>query len=469
MGVFSILLAYSGHSFWLVAANLTLIGFFGGLFAVPLNALLQQRSGAQEKGRLMATNNFLNMVGILLASATLGLLDSVLGWSPDRIVLAFGVVTLLSSIYVLAMVPEFLIRFSLWLLTHTVYRIRIVGQEHVPVRGPALLVCNHLSHVDGALVGACVQRFIRFLVYRPFYEHWDLALADEADECDSDRSRTRRRAGASTWLERSCRTVTSSAFSRRARSAGRATYCRSSEASNASSKGSTSPVIPVYLDRVWGSIFSFKGGRFLWKLPVSVPYPVTVAFGTPLSSSTTAPEARLALMTLGADLARQRRPSQEVLGRQFVRTAKQRWRSFCMADATRPPVSFGRALVASLLLSKWIRRNAPEKYLALLLPSSVGGALANIAATFAGKIVVNLNFTAGPEAMAAALERCQIKTILTSRVFIAKAGHRRNRSDGVPGRRDETVWQAGAASHAGRRVPAAGADPQPAVRPARRR
>ena len=72
----------------------------------------------------------------------------------------------------LSIVPEFLIRFSLWLLTHTVYRIRIVGQEHVPFRGPALLVCNHLSHVDGLLVGACVQRFIRFLVYRPYYEHW---------------------------------------------------------------------------------------------------------------------------------------------------------------------------------------------------------------------------------------------------------------------------------------------------------
>src|SRR5262249_56660690 len=61
---------------------------------------------------------------------------------------------------------------SLWLLTHTIYRIRIEGQQHVPFTGPALLVCNHLSHVDGLLVGACVQRFIRFLVYRPYFQHW---------------------------------------------------------------------------------------------------------------------------------------------------------------------------------------------------------------------------------------------------------------------------------------------------------
>ena len=75
MGVFAIALARSGHSFTLAAINLTLVGFFGGLFAVPLNALLQQRSGGQEKGRLMATNNFLNMVAIMLASGALSLLQ----------------------------------------------------------------------------------------------------------------------------------------------------------------------------------------------------------------------------------------------------------------------------------------------------------------------------------------------------------------------------------------------------------
>src|SRR5438067_13251447 len=82
------------------------------------------------------------------------------------------------------------------------------------------------------------------------------------------------------------------------------------------------PVIPVYLDRVWGSVFSFKGGRFFWKWPVRVPYPVTVAFGEPLPSTTTAAEARLALTALGSSVAVERQPSDELLGRQFVRTAK---------------------------------------------------------------------------------------------------------------------------------------------------
>jgi acyl-[acyl-carrier-protein]-phospholipid O-acyltransferase / long-chain-fatty-acid--[acyl-carrier-protein] ligase len=113
----------------------------------------------------------------------------------------------------------------------------------------------------------------------------------------------------------------------------------------------------------------------------------------------------------------------ETLGARFVRTAKRRWSSFCMADSTGRELTCGRALVGSLLLSRAIRRLAPrDTHIGLLLPASVGGALANIAASMSGKVPVNLNFTAGRDAMAAAIERCGITTILTSRVFLAKAG-----------------------------------------------
>jgi acyl-[acyl-carrier-protein]-phospholipid O-acyltransferase/long-chain-fatty-acid--[acyl-carrier-protein] ligase len=422
MGVFAIALANSSGSFALAAINLTFVGFFGGLFAVPLNALLQQRSDGKEKGRLMATNNFLNMVAIMLASAALSLLSDELHLAPQRILLVFGVLTLVSSVYVLSVVPEFLIRFSLWLLTHTVYRIRIVGQENVPSRGPALLVCNHLSHVDGLLVGACVQRFIRFLVYRPSYEHWAfhrlmklmkvIPIAPGRDAIGSlERARRELQEG---------HVVCIFAEGSVSRTGNMLPLKRGFERIV---DGLDVPVVPVHLDRVWGSIFSFKGGRFFWKWPVRVPYPVAVAFGTPLPSTTTAAEARLALQTLGCELAIARRPKDESLPRQFVRTAKHQWRSFSMADATTKPLTFGRALVAALLLSRWMRRRlAGQTNVGLLLPSSVGGALANLGVSLSGKVPVNLNFTAGRESMAAAIERCGITTILTSRKFLSKAG-----------------------------------------------
>jgi acyl-[acyl-carrier-protein]-phospholipid O-acyltransferase/long-chain-fatty-acid--[acyl-carrier-protein] ligase len=113
----------------------------------------------------------------------------------------------------------------------------------------------------------------------------------------------------------------------------------------------------------------------------------------------------------------------DTLGSRFLHTAKRRWSSFAMADSTGRELTFGRALVASLLLARAILRIAPgQPNIGLLLPASVGGALANIAVVFAGKVVVNLNFTAGRDAMDAAIERCAIQTLLTSRAFLKKAG-----------------------------------------------
>lgn len=422
MGVFAILLSRSGHSFTLAAINLTLVGFFGGLFAVPLNALLQQKSGDQEKGRVMATNNFLNTIGIMLASGALWVCRDLLGLHPDRILLAFGVFTLAASVYVLSVVPEFLVRFSLWLLTHTLYRIRIVGQEHVPPRGGALLVCNHLSHVDGALVGSCIQRFVRFLVWKPYYEHWALnpllrllhaipVGGGREGLAAIDEARKQLEAG---------HVVCIFAEGAISRTGNLLPFKRGLERIVA---GLDVPIVPVYLDRVWGSVFSFERGKFLWKLPKRLPYPVTVAFGEPLPSTTPAAEVRIALMTTGARATAMRRGDRDVLGRAFIASAKRRWGSFCMADSSSAPLTYGRALTASLLLARWIRRHAGSaEHVGVLLPASVGGALANIAVSLSGRIPVNLNFTAGRDGMQAAIARCGIDTVLTSRRFLDKAG-----------------------------------------------
>jgi acyl-[acyl-carrier-protein]-phospholipid O-acyltransferase/long-chain-fatty-acid--[acyl-carrier-protein] ligase len=114
--------------------------------------------------------------------------------------------------------------------------------------------------------------------------------------------------------------------------------------------------------------------------------------------------------------------SADTLGGRFIRTAKREWRTFCMADSTGRSLTFGRTLVASLLLARILRTLAARgSSVGLLLPASVGGALANIAVSLAGYVPVNLNFTAGRDAMTAAIEQCRISTILTSRTFLAKA------------------------------------------------
>ncbi len=112
----------------------------------------------------------------------------------------------------------------------------------------------------------------------------------------------------------------------------------------------------------------------------------------------------------------------DTLPRAFVATAKRMWGQFCMADSTGRRLTFGRTLVGGLILARWVRRHTEgETNIGLLLPASVGGALANVATSLAGKVPVNLNFTAGADGMAYAVDRCGIRTILTSRAFLQKA------------------------------------------------
>jgi acyl-[acyl-carrier-protein]-phospholipid O-acyltransferase/long-chain-fatty-acid--[acyl-carrier-protein] ligase len=182
------------------------------------------------------------------------------------------------------------------------------------------------------------------------------------------------------------------------------------------------PIIPVHLDRLWGSIFSFKGGRFLWKWPRRIPYPVTVSFGKPLPATTKAEEARLAIAELGSAAVEHRRTARDLLHLRFIKTAKRRWFSFCMADSSGRELTYGKTLIGSLLLARWLRTHRPQDaMIGLILPASVAGALTNIATLMARKVPVNLNFTAGREAIILALQQGDIRTILTSRTFLAKA------------------------------------------------
>jgi acyl-[acyl-carrier-protein]-phospholipid O-acyltransferase/long-chain-fatty-acid--[acyl-carrier-protein] ligase len=424
MGAFSLLLVAAIPSYWLVAAALVLLGFAAGCFAVPLNALLQQRPPADEKGRVLATNNVANTVGILLASAVLYLLGAQLQLPSSAIIAIAGAFTLVATVYILAIVPDFFVRFLLWMLTHTVYRIKIVGRPNIPTHGPALIIANHVSMIDGALVGACVQRFIRFLVYGPHFRqpglHWLMTRMHAIPVTGGNKREVVEAIARARAEIEAGHVVCIFVEGAVSRTGNLLPFKRGFERIV---DGLEVPIIPVYLDRVWGSIFSFKRGRFFWKLPERWPYPVTVAFGPSLPSSTTAIEARQALLELGAHAIGERRPPTDLLHTEFMRTARRHWGALAMADSTGQSLTYGHALIGALLLGRAVqRRTAGQEHVGILLPSSVGGALANIAVLAAGRVPVNLNFTVGSEAMALAIAQAGIQTILTSKKFLTKVG-----------------------------------------------
>jgi acyl-[acyl-carrier-protein]-phospholipid O-acyltransferase/long-chain-fatty-acid--[acyl-carrier-protein] ligase len=139
---------------------------------------------------------------------------------------------------------------------------------------------------------------------------------------------------------------------------------------------------------------------------------VTISFGEPLPADTPAHEVRQAIQELSAEAVEHRKTTADTLDQRFVRTARRRWNDLAMADSTGRELTFGHALTAGLLLAKQLPK---EPMIGVLLPASVGGSLVNVATTLAGRVPVNLNFTAGAEAMAHAIAECAIRTVVTTR------------------------------------------------------
>ena len=146
-----------------ILADIALIGVFGGLFIVPLFALIQTRCDPRHVSRTIAGMNILNAL-FMVASALVAMLLLHFGATIPQMFLATAILNALVALYIFSLVPEFLMRFLAWLLIHTIHRVEVIGVDRIPDEGPAVLVCNHVSYVDAIVIGAASPRPIRFVM-----------------------------------------------------------------------------------------------------------------------------------------------------------------------------------------------------------------------------------------------------------------------------------------------------------------
>jgi acyl-[acyl-carrier-protein]-phospholipid O-acyltransferase / long-chain-fatty-acid--[acyl-carrier-protein] ligase len=406
-----------------IAINLALVGLFGGFFIVPVSALIQHRPDPQNKGGIIAWANQLSFVGIFIASGVYYLMASVLKLSPPAIFLGGAFMTVAATLYILAILPAAFVRLLLWLLTHSIYRIRVEGRDNLPAKGGALLVCNHLSFIDAVLLMASTDRRIRFIMLKDFYEHPVIHPFAKIMEAIPISSKLRPRdlihslREASTSIQEG-RVVCIFAEGQITRIGQLLPFRRGLERIM---KGVDAPIIPVNLDGVWGSIFSFDRGRFLWKRPKRALYPVIVSYGRPLPATTPAFEVRQAVQELHSDAYRNHKVGMKPLHRTFVSAARRHPRRFAMSDARVPKLRAGAALTRTLFLGRRLKEHwRGQTQVGILLPPSVAGALVNFAALLAGKVPVNLNYTASNQILASCAHQCNLRTIVTSKAFLEK-------------------------------------------------
>ncbi|MBI3668881.1 MAG: MFS transporter [Acidobacteria bacterium] len=420
---FATTLSRGGLSFSAVMAQLSFLGFFAGFFAVPIMALIQHRPDPARKGHVQAAANLWSWIGVFVAAGGYYLVEGVWHLRPAMVFLAGAGLTLAAATYIVLLLPDSLVRLLLWLLTHSVYRIRVEGRDNIPERGGALFVCNHMSFVDALLLIASTDRPVRFVMFKDIYEHPLIYPFARILRCIPISAQLRPRE-----MIRSLRTATEAiesgevvcifAEGQITRIGQLLPFRRGFERIM---KGVDAPIIPVNLDGVWGSIFSYERGRFLWKIPRRIPYPVTVSYGRPMPPTSTPFEVRQAVQDLHTEAYRHRKARMRTLHRAFLNTARRHPLRFAMADGRVPRLRFGAALPRTIFLARRLRKVwRGQSMVGILLPPSVPGALVNFAALLAGKIPVNLNYTASDEILASCARQCELQTVVTSKAFLGR-------------------------------------------------
>jgi acyl-[acyl-carrier-protein]-phospholipid O-acyltransferase/long-chain-fatty-acid--[acyl-carrier-protein] ligase len=425
--------AYTGGFVW-ACLLLLLLGTSAGLFDVPLEAYLQDRSPRESRGSILAASNFLTFSGICLASFLFAALRMPVSggpgqaahelFTPQQIFALAGLGTIPVFFYIIFLLPQASIRFVVWLASHTIYRIRVFGREHLPRHGGALLVPNHVTWVDGILLMLTSSRPVRMIAWAPNIErrrtvHW-LARLFGVIPIDPTKPKL---------------VVTALRTAREALNNGEL-VCIFAEGGLSRTgqvqafkpgltkilEGTDVPVIPVYLEGLWGSIFSFKGERFFWKWPEKIPYPVDIHFGAPLSSAHDVFAIRQAVLQLGTAATQQQIAATMLVTQSFIRQCKARKRKPKIADSTGTELTGGDTLLRALILRRLLRRvlAADEQYVGLLLPPSVPAFLANVALSLDRRIAANLNYTVSSDVMNACIREAGIRHVITSRRVLDK-------------------------------------------------
>jgi acyl-[acyl-carrier-protein]-phospholipid O-acyltransferase / long-chain-fatty-acid--[acyl-carrier-protein] ligase len=314
---------------------------------------------------------------------------------------------------------EFFLRALGGILASSIYRVTTFGRENLP-KGGFLLLPNHMSFIDAVVLQLACPRPIRFVVHESIYRiGWlnPILRLVEAIPISSVHAKEAIRKAAERIREGEVVCIFPEGELSRT-----GVLIKLHKGFELVARLAEAPVLPVWLDGLWGSIFSFERGRYFFKWPKRVPQLVTIAFGKPIEPPTLRLSlAREKLLELGEFCFEQRPDLRRHLGRVTVSGLKKhQFREAIIDGMDGRRVKRGDLLAASITLSRWIRKNIPEERVAVVLPPGVGAVVANVAVTLANKVPVNLNFTAGRTSLESAIQRGQILHALSAKAVMKR-------------------------------------------------
>ena len=406
----------------LLVIDFLLLGICGGMFIVPLNALIQFHARDDQLGTVLAGNNWVQNV-VMLAFLCLTVFFAIYGISSIGLFHILTITALAGALYTVYQLPQSLVRYVIARVFSSTYRIKVLGFENLPGTGGVLMLGNHISWLDWAMIQIACPRPVRFVMHQLIYQRWYLKwfldffgvipIAAGQSKDALQQINELLRAGEVVCL------FPEGAISRSGQLGEfKHGYERTIE-------GVDGIILPFYLRGLWGSRFSRSSGKLREIRNTRLRGDVIVAFGKPLPMDTPAHELKRQVLELSIDTWEHHTQTLDPVPLAWLRSAKRRGNEPCLADASAATTLSGyKSMTAVIAFSRLIRRRSPEHNIGLLLPTSSPGIITNMAALLLGRTVVNLNYTASMQSLLVAAGKAEIGSLYTSRRFIRKLEQR---------------------------------------------
>lgn len=421
IGLF-VLPGLSNHA--LMALDFMFIGLMGGLFIVPLNSLIQYHAGEHELGKVLAANNLIQNIA-MLTFLVITVLFAISGIDSLNLLFLIAIVAVIGFGYTVYQLPQSLVRFILSYLMNLKYKVNVEGMKNIPPSGGVLLLGNHISWIDWAIVQLASPRPVRFVMLRNIYERWYLrwffklfgSIPIESGPGSAESLK------AVADLLNAGEVVCLFPEGTISRTGHLGIFKRGYEKSAAMANDDV-VIVPFYLHGLWGSQFSRSSERLKHAPKAQRRRELLVTFGVPIDKATEATVLKRRVFDLSI-IAWQRFSTElQTLPDAWIDSVKQIDAEMALADTLSEPLSARRALTGAIAFSRRINTISPEQNIGLLLPTSSGGVIANMAGLLSGKTLVNLNYTASTHAFTRALQQAEINTVYTSSRFLKKLQQR---------------------------------------------
>jgi len=397
------------------AINFTAFGFFAGLFIVPLNALLQFNAGKNELGLVIAGNNFIQNVA-MLSFLALTVAFAYLGLNSISLFYMMFIVAFLGAVYVIRYIPQSMVIFLIASLVSRRIKIDVMGLNNIPQEGGVLLLGNHISWLDWALVQMAMPRRVRFVMDRAIYEKWFLKIFLDFFNVVPISARSAKDAAAKVKELLNAGEVVcvfpEGAISRTGQ------LSEFKKGFEFMAKDADACIIPFYLQGMWGSRLS-RSSEKLQKSQKGRKREVVISFGPSIDIASSTSTVKQKVFELSFSSWERYTSNLPSMQEAWTDTAARLGSEFCMADSKGESLSYTRIFTGTVLFSKFVKK-VKEQNVGILMPTTSAGAIINMASLMAGKTVVNLNYTASLSSVEAAIKKSEIKTVYTAKQFITK-------------------------------------------------